>query len=236
MSKTITPLCAIIPARGGSKGLLRKNILPLAGIPLVAHSILAAREAASIGRVILSTEDLEIAQVGRNYGAEVIHRPEGLATDQVQLHDVVTHVLNTLRETDELPQHFILLQPTSPLRTALHIDEAAACYFSGTASSVVSVSRCGHHPMKTTVIENGFLQALLSPRYLEMRRQDLPEVYDTNGALYITSSLLFLEKRTFFVPPVMPYFMERTDSVDIDTELDLLFAEYLLARRNGRGV
>jgi CMP-N,N'-diacetyllegionaminic acid synthase len=236
MTKTVTPLCAIIPARGGSKGLPRKNVLPLAGIPLVAHSILSALEADSVGRIILSTEDSEIAQIGHNYHAEVIARPAELATDHAQTHDVVAHVLETLRERGELPQHFVLLQPTSPLRTASQIDGAAACYFSGNASSVMSVAICGHHPMKAMGIENGCLQALLSPRYLEMRRQDLPEAYDMNGAIYILSSFLFLEKRTFFVPPAMPYIMEATDSVDIDTELDLHFAEYLLARRKGRGV
>ena len=131
---TKNKLLAIIPARGGSKGLQRKNVSLLAGIPLVVHSILAAHKADSVGQVILSTEDSEIAQVGRNYGVEVINRPEELATDQVQLHEVVAHLLETLRDRGEIPQHFVLLQPTSPLRTATHIDEAVSYYFSRTAA------------------------------------------------------------------------------------------------------
>lgn len=222
---------AIIPARGGSKGLPRKNILPLAGKPLIAHSILAARECSRISRCIVSTEDLEIKQVSLEYGAEVIARPAELATDQTLSADVVQHVLDALSREGRLPDYFVLLQPTSPLRTSAHVEQCLQAFLASPAACTISVTEAEHHPYKDFTLDHGFLHPLFGAEFLSQARQRLLAVYRQNGAIYAMKSQTFLELNGFFVEPALPYIMENEDSIDIDSSFDLLVAELLLNSR-----
>jgi len=133
-------ILGLIPARGGSKGVPRKNIRELAGIPLIAHSIQAARDATAIDSVVVSTDDEEIAEVADSHGARVpFMRPSELAMDKAPTAPVITHALETLHDAGEEHDAFVLLQPTSPLRTVTHIDEAYSLYEESDADPVISV-------------------------------------------------------------------------------------------------
>lgn len=224
-------IIAIIPARGGSKGLPRKNLLSLAGKPLIAHSILAALECSQISRCIVSTEDPEIRQASLEYGAEVIVRPAELATDLALSADVVRHVLETLSGAGHQPEYFVLLQPTSPLRTGHHIQQCLQEFFAASAACAISVTETEHHPYKDFTVDHGFLHPLFGAEYLSQPRQRLPTAYRPNGAIYAMRSRTFLEHNGFFVEPALPYIMDNEDSIDIDSSFDLLVAELLLKSR-----
>ena len=221
-------VCAIVTARGGSKGLPRKNLRLLGGKPLIAHSILAALACKRVGRCVVTTEDPEIKKAGLKWGAEVIDRPAALATDGALSRDVVRHALATLDGRGELPEVFVLLQPTSPLRTAAHLEACLSAFLASSAACAVSVTEEPHSPYKDFVIEGGLLKPLFGADGLEKPRQALPSVYRPNGAIYAMRSRLFLERMAFYVEPAIPFFMKPEESVDIDTELDLTLAEATL--------
>lgn len=225
---------AIITARGGSKGIPRKNIRMLSGKPLIAHTILAALRCDKIERCIVSTEDEEIKQISVTWGAEVIDRPVELAGDTILSRDVVKAVLDTLAFQKTLPDYFVLLQPTSPLRTTKHITECIELLLhSKQGKCAVSVTEAEHHPYKSCFIVDGQLQPAYDYSSLEVPRQLLPGAYRPNGAIYLMKSADFLEKCTFFMPPCIPYIMSAQDSVDIDSEIDFLLAEKWM-RANSR--
>lgn len=217
----------IIPARGGSKGLPRKNVLPLAGKPLIAHSIDAARGCPLIGGCVVSTEDPEIKAVALAHGAQVIDRPMEFATDTARTHDAVRHVIEILEARDEMPEHIVLLQPTSPLRTAAHLTECIAAYLASGAASALSLTEAEHHPYKDFLIEDGRMRPLFGEDGLERPRQALPKVYRQNGAIYLIAARLFLERNAFYVQPALPYLMPAAASIDIDGALDLALAELI---------
>jgi CMP-N-acetylneuraminic acid synthetase len=220
---------AIITARGGSKGLPRKNVIPLSGKPLIAYSILAAKQCPYIQRCFVSTEDEEIKRVSLEWGAEVIDRPAELATDHALSKDVVRHVLKTLSVKEKLPNYFVLMQPTSPLRTAQHLSEAIQLFMnSAQAHSLVSVAEMDKHPYKTFEIIDGRLKSLFSEEFLDQPRQKLPKMYVHNGAIYMTGTSDFLQNDSFFTVPVVPYVMSSRDSVDIDSKLDLILVQQIL--------
>ncbi len=223
-------IVAILTARGGSKGLPRKNIRTLKGKPLIAYSIQAALNCPWINRCIVSTEDEEIKQVSLQWGAEVIDRPQELAADDTQSKDVVMHVLETLREQHALPQYFVLMQPTSPLRKADHLTDCITQFLNAEgASSIVSVTEFKHHPYKSFTISEEVLVPIFE-QCLDMPRQQLPKVYMPNGAIYMTSSDLFLTQQSFYPSPCLPFEMTAEDSVDIDFLIDFTLAEKLLEK------
>jgi CMP-N,N'-diacetyllegionaminic acid synthase len=227
----VSRIFGIIPARGGSRRLPRKNLLPLAGIPLIGHTILAAKACPGITDCIVSTEDAEIKRVSLAYGARVMDRPPHLATDDAQTNEVVAHVLEELRAQGEFPDYVVLLQPTSPLRRAAHLRDCLEAFFASQAACAISVSKEEHHPYKDFLIREGLLEPLFAGQNPEMVRQTLPEVYRQNGAIYLLPSELFLASRMFYNPPALAYIMDPEDSIDIDTEVDLLLAELIMARR-----
>jgi CMP-N,N'-diacetyllegionaminic acid synthase len=222
---------AIITARGGSKGLPRKNLLPLAGQPLIAHSIRAALGCSLVRRCWVTTEDPEIKAESLRYGAEVIERPLALATDASTSGEAVRHALETLAARGMLAEHFALLQPTSPLRTAAHLSACLEAYLRSEAHCAISVCVTEHHPYKSFREDSGWLEPLFDEALLHAPRQSLSVVYRQNGAIYAIPSRLFLERHTFYVRPAMPFVMSQEDSADIDTLDDLERAERLLARR-----
>jgi CMP-N-acetylneuraminic acid synthetase len=220
-------LLAIIPARGGSKGVPRKNLRLLAGRPLIAYSISAAQQARSVERLVVSTEDREIAAVAGGLGAEVMMRPPELARDDSPTLAALQHAVAELAAGGYRPQAVLTLQPTSPLRTARHIDEAAALFAADPAAdSLVSCIPVPHifHPRSVMVRDGqGYLRPYLADPQ-PTRRQDKEPVFARNGAaIYITRTARLAEY--VFGGRLIAYAMDEESSLDIDSEDDLRRAE-----------
>jgi len=216
----------LIPARGGSKGLPGKNILPVKGRPLISWSIHAGLEARSIDRLVLSSDDPAIMEVAAANGCDVpFTRPMELATDTAAAIDVVMHALDTLPGFD----YVVLLQPTSPLRTAADIEAACALVAAG-APCCVSVSPVEQHPWWMFQIGAGArLEPVVHGASFTARRQELPPVYALNGAVYIADAAWLRESRTFITGDTVAHVMQAERSIDIDTRADFdLFQNLIL--------
>lgn len=228
----MTQTLAIISARGGSKRIPTKNILNVAGQPLIAWTIQAGLAARCIDRLILSTDDKAIADVALRYGCEVpFIRPPHLATDSASSSDVISHAL------DHLPgySNIILLQPTSPLRRSTHIDEAFNLFLDQAAHSCISVRRVRENPNWMQVKDNdGFIKKLI---YLKSDQHpiDSSKFLIPNGAIYIVSVAKFREYGGFYTDRTVPYIMRDADSVDVDTFEDLS-SPYLAALDENKSV
>jgi CMP-N-acetylneuraminic acid synthetase len=216
---------AFIPARGGSKRLPGKNLRPLGGHPLIAHSIAAAKSCAGIDRCVVSTDDDQIAAVAEAYGAMVIRRPSELATDVASTASVAAHVLDRLADKGVTPDAIVTLQPTCPLRPQSLIESALALFAEQRADSVVSVTRSAE---KLGVIEDGWFV----PRYpVGIRSQDMRPEYFENGLVYVSRGDVVARTGHLFGERVRPLIVDPLYAmVDIDTELDFLIAELLYAR------
>ena len=224
-------ILALIPARGGSKGLPRKNIRPLLGKPLIAWTIEQAKASKYIDRVVVSTDDEEIADVAKKYGAEVpFMRPKELATDEAKGIDVVFHAMGWFRKNEKNKQYdlIMLLQPTSPLRTADDIDKAIELLFLKKAKAIVSVCEVDHHPLwANTLPENRCMKDFIRKKIMNKNRQELPTFYRLNGAIYLAYWDYIKEQKGFFGKETFAYIMPKERSVDIDGEIDLRLAEIL---------
>lgn len=210
---------AIITARGGSKGVPRKNVLPVGGKPLIAWTVDAARGARLVDRAILSSDDEEIIAAARAAGCEIpFVREAGLATDDATSAAVVADAL------ERVPGYevFVLLQPTSPLRTAADIDGALELLAASGADRCVSVTEADAHPYLVFRRDgDGYLEHFAPPpEGVSLRRQDLPPAWVLNGAIYACRSAKFLERRTFIGKGTVAYPMPRERSLDIDTPDD----------------
>lgn len=222
---------AIIPARKGSKGLPNKNKKLFKGKPLIAHTIEAAKEAQHVARIIVSTDDIELADLAADYGAEVpFLRPARLANDTAPMNKVVRHVLRYLNSIKQLPEHYMLLQPTCPLRDSVHIDDAANLFLSKRYASLMSVCEVQEHPYIMKKIANDELTDFIEQSNQSSRRQDYPPFYRLNGAIYIGRSRLFLQANHFHLKPCCPYVMRQETSIDIDTLADFKAAELAYKR------
>jgi len=220
----------IIPARGGSKGVPRKNVRMLDGKPLICHSIEAAKGSKSVTEFLVSTDDAEIASVSKEWGAEVLPRPAKFAQDSTPMPEVIDHVL---RERGARFDIIVLLQPTCPQRTPADIDGALAAFSDASVQSVMSVYQVeDHHPGRMYQSEGGRL-APLFPQWIAARRQDLPPIYHRNGAIYACRVEHF--KRTGFLwdERPFPYVMPRNRSLNIDDPFDLEIAEFIYSRPKG---
>lgn len=223
-------MIAIIPARGGSKGLPGKNIKNLCGKPLIAYTIEAAKAAKNVSRVIINTDDEEIARIAMQYGAECpFMRPDFLASDEAKSIDVYKYAIEKI-ESDEntLIDNFVILQPTSPLRTLQDIDTAINIFYDKRAHSVVSYC-AEHHPMKwhkyisaEGKFENIFEQTLNN-------RQDERISYFPNGAIYVFRKDVIYSQQ-YYTDNSYAYIMDRKKSVDIDTIEDFEYAEFLMMK------
>jgi CMP-N,N'-diacetyllegionaminic acid synthase len=221
-------ISTIITARGGSKGIPNKNIKNLNNKPLIAHTIQASILNKNVQKTYVSSENDKIIEISENYGAEIIKRPSNLSQDDSSSIDVILHSLNYLKENDKLPDMFILLQPTSPLRTSEDITNAINIFNENDCESVVSVSKIDHSAMLSLIKKNEYLTSFNDENFLKMRRQDLPELYCPNGAIYISKPEYIEKNLTFFPEKTIPYTMPQERSIDIDTEFDLKIAELIL--------
>ena len=220
---------ALITARGGSKGLPRKNILQLCGKPLIAWTINAALRSNNIDHVYVSTEDEEIATISRLCGAKVIPRPMNLAEDGTSSEPVIEQSIKYLLNKQIKVQNVCLLQPTSPLRTHEHIDKAFDIYNEKKAKCVLSVFEPKHTPVKAYKRKSdGSITGLLDDNAPYSRRQDLPIAYQPNGAIYLFSSSDFLINSQIPRTSVFPFIMSEAESIDIDTQNDFYEVETII--------
>ena len=219
-------ILSIIPARGGSKGIPRKNIINLAGKPLIAWTIEASLNSRYITKTIVSSDDKEILDISTEYGAEVIKRPDDLASDIATSESAVRHAVDYLESLGEVFDIVVLLQPTSPLRGYKDIDGAFEVMFDANATAVISTCEFDNKILKTFMENsNGFLEGISNNKYLFMRRQDLSKVYMPNGAIYIIDIKLFREKYSFMTSKTLNYIMPKNKSIDIDSISDIENAE-----------
>ncbi len=221
----------LIPARGGSKGIPRKNIASVGGRPLIAWSIAAAKQSRYSGRVVVSTDCEEIAAVARAHGADIpFMRPEALARDDVPSLDSVLHALDWLRINQQYsPEYLMLLQPTSPLRTAADIAAAIELTRARNADAVVSVSPVSCHPYLTkTVDHNGHIADFVPPPQKVSRRQEMPQVFGLNGAIYLIRPKVLIERRTWYPEGTVAYVMPPERAMDIDAPWDLRLANLIV--------
>ena len=221
-------ILAIIPARGGSKGVPRKNIRNLAGKPLIAWTIEEAKKSKLITRLILSTEDEEIIDVAKQFDCEVpFIRPMELAQDETPGIDPVLHAIKQCPGYD----YVVLLQPTSPLRTVEDIDGCIQLTIEQNSNFCVSVTEPEYSPYWTYTIEDGNLSPLIKQDQLTSRRQDLPKTFKLNGAVYVAKISELIQEKTFLNGNTKAFVMPTIRSIDIDTELDIEICESILNKR-----
>ena len=224
-------IIALIPARGDSKGLPRKNIRLLGEHPLISYTITAALKCSEISSVIVSTEDSEIKELSIQWGAKVVDRPTELAEDDTGSELVVVHALDDLKDRGYDFDILLLLQPTSPLRNEKHISESINIYCNSGAGALISVCEAEHTPFKFFNINDAYLKPLFSESMLFKPRDLLPKTCRQNGAIYIISVREFKKNRSFLLKNTISYFMDTYSSIDIDNEYDFDMAELIISKQ-----
>lgn len=220
---------AIIPARSGSKGLKDKNIIDLCGKPLIVYSIEAALETSLFDHVIVSTDSEHYAEIAQHYGAEVMMRGEALSNDKATTFMVLEDILkNRLLESID---YFVLLQPTSPLRTSKHITEAIEKFESKIEhfDFLVSMKEAEHAKVLVNPIDDDESLKYFDTDFSNYRRQGYKD-YSPNGAIFIAKPDSYLEQKHFFGAKALSYIMSAEDSVDIDGALDLVVANAIMKK------
>jgi CMP-N,N'-diacetyllegionaminic acid synthase len=227
----ITPaeILTLIPARSGSKGLPGKNIRPFLGKPLIAHTINAARDSEVAGRIVVSTDDPDIARVAVDWGSEApFLRPPSIASDESPVLAAALHAVDWfIRNESWEPRWLLLLQPTSPLRTADDIRHAFDLLAKTDADAVVSVSETKSHPhWVKSLTGEGFLRPFVEGQSAPPRRQDLPPAYALNGMIFLVRISTLREESAFCPRRSLPLVIPASRAFDIDTAHDFLIAEY----------
>lgn len=222
-------ILAVIPARGGSKGITRKNIVIINGKPLIQYTIDEAEASKYIDRVIVSTEDNEIAQIVQKCGAEVpFLRPVELAEDKTKTIEVLVDTVNELMKLGFKYDYLVLLQPTQPLRKCFHIDEAIEKIIDEGEESLISVSEVREHPILMKTINGlGDMENLLKQRS-DIRRQDFNKVYKVNGSIYINKLDDNFNSTISLNDNKLAYIMDKKYDLDIDEPGDLKLFEFFL--------
>ena len=225
---------AIIPARGGSKGVPQKNIKELNGKPLIAWSFETALHCKYIDRIIVSTDDEKIALISKKLGADVpFLRPKELAKDDSKSIDAILHCINWLKENGDEYDILILLQPTSPLRIYTDIDKSIEMLFEKKADSIVSVCKTDHNPLwSNTLPSDGKMNDFLKKEVVNINRQQLPEYYRLNGAVYSAWIDYVVKNLSFFGENTFAYIMPTERSVDVDTLFDFKLCEFFMQSIN----
>ena len=231
----MNPVLGIIPARGGSKRLPRKNLLPLAGKPLISYTIQAGLQSHCFDELMVSTDDVEIKRVSVEYGANVpFMRPSDLALDDTSTFAVVRHAIDYYEKVEgRLFEYVVLLQPTSPLRDGADIDNALLLMHKKNADAVISVSEVDHPPLWCNMLPDDLSMAGFLRDDVKLKRsQELDRYYRLNGAIYIIKISRLLAEKTFFIKDnIFAYVMPQEKSVDIDTVLDMKLCELLMQER-----
>jgi CMP-N-acetylneuraminic acid synthetase len=222
------PLC-IIPARGGSKRFPRKNVALLAGKPLIAYAIDAARESGVFDQVCVSSEDEEILKIASEFGADARKRDSKLSSDTAQMKHVCAAVLEEYQKQGKDYDAFALLPPTNPMRTAEDVKEAYNIFTSNECNFVMSVIRHGDPPQRAVWVKNGFVEPYFGLKHMKPA-QELDDVFHDDGSIIFAKTVAFTEEGDFYGTKVLPYFIPRERSVDIDYPEDLQLAEFLLSR------
>lgn len=224
----------VILARSGSKGIKNKNIRLLNGKPLIAYTIESALGSHYVDEVMVSTNSYEYAEISKKYGANVpFLRNEINATDTAKSLDVLFEVLDEYEKMKIYFDNIVMLQPTSPLRTSENIDEAFRIFYERDADSVVSVCECEHSPLLSNTLPKDLSLSGFVKKENITRRQDLQNYYRLNGAIYISKVDVLRKERSFYGKKSYAYIMNQRQSVDIDTELDLQYVEFLMQSCSG---
>tara|TARA_B100001175_G_scaffold306129_1_gene303891 strand:+ start:2133 stop:2822 length:690 start_codon:yes stop_codon:yes gene_type:complete len=220
---------AIIPARGGSKRLPRKNILNLCGKPLISWSIEAGLKSKYIDKVVVSSDDTEILNISNELKVQVIKRPDELASDTSTSFDAVKHAIDNL----ESYEYILLLQPTSPLRNENHIDKAIEILEEKNADAVVSVCEMNHNLLLSNTLDDSLsMEGFISDNLLNNRSQDLKKHYRLNGAIYLCKTDKLLKEKSFFLKKnIFAYVMNSNNSIDIDRKEDFELASLYLSQK-----
>lgn len=222
---------AVIPARGGSKGVPGKNLKKANGKPLIAWTIGQAKKSKYLDRVVVSSEDPKIIRAARRWGAEApFVRPANLSGDRVSAVEVARHALREIPGYDYL----VLLQPTSPLRSAADIDGAIQFCTAHGAAACVSVCETDKSPYWCYALVSRTLKPFLPPPKKNAQRQDLPKAYALNGAVFLARSRWFQKRGTFMAPRTLGYLMPRERSLDIDSRWDFEIFRFLINKRKAR--
>lgn len=236
---------AIIPARGGSKGVPGKNVKNLCGKPLIAWTIEAAKKVPQISRVIVNTDDADIARVARAHGAEVFKRPKELAEDLTLDLPVFEHHLRALEAEGDSPDIVVDLRATAPLRRGARIAEGIALLQKlgrKNADSVRAVSKASKHPYKMWLFEGEYIKPFLGEAHTGIKepyntaRQLLPEVYQNNGCVNVFWPETILEKKSMTGKKIAGFVMEEWESVNIDMPIDFIVAEELMRKHKAQFV
>ena len=225
-------ILAIIPARGGSKGLPGKNIRHLQGMPLVAWPIKTALNSNYIDRVIVTTDDANIAKIARSYGADVpFLRPNDLALDTSPSSDAILHALDFCTESDGAYDYIVVLEPTSPLTESVDVDNALDTLIASDGLAIVGAAKVeSSHPVYcATIGSDQFLKPFHRDSFAQpIRRQDVDELYFFEGSLYISDVKKYRETATFYHERTLPYVVPAWKSLEIDTLLDFLMVEAVM--------
>tara|TARA_B100001248_G_scaffold262323_1_gene257535 strand:+ start:2336 stop:3016 length:681 start_codon:yes stop_codon:yes gene_type:complete len=222
-------LIALIPARRGSKGIPNKNLREFKGQPLIAWTINQALSSTSIDRVIVSTEDEEIAEIAKKFGAEIpFLRPNNLANDSSLVIETVIHAINNLNDVNDI----LLMQPTSPLRRVEDIDNIVELRKKFKGQSAASLVKVSEYPQWMYSLDNQNMYPFLGKINSFERRQNLKKIHILNGSLYLSSKKHLIENGSFISNETIPYIMPPKFSVDIDEEIDWVYAEFLYDKIN----
>lgn len=227
-------ILALIPARGGSKGIKNKNIINLHDKPLISYTINASLKSKYIDETVVTTDSQDIADVSLQYGASIpFLRPKSLAQDTSKTIDAVLHAINELKKSGQKFDILILLQPTQPLRTHIDIDNALEAFMDNNYISLASVSKADDNPILIrTIDKNKNLEKLLNQKS-DVRRQDMKDYYRINGCIYI-NYISNINESTSFNDNKQAFVMDKMHSIDIDDNIDLLFAESIIKNNEGK--
>ncbi|MES9844611.1 MAG: acylneuraminate cytidylyltransferase family protein [Candidatus Sedimenticola sp. PURPLELP] len=220
---------AFIPARGGSKSIPRKNLVPLLNKPLIQYTIDSALQASCIDRIVVSSDNHEILHFSQSLSVEILNRPAELAEDDTPTFHAILHAIEALELHELKDTNLILLQPTSPLRTASHIDQAYKLFESSNATQLISVFEPKHSPLKSFLIDNdGYLHGITDDETPFKPRQQLPKTYYPNGAISIIKLDSIIRTEKLSLERCIPFIMSADLSIDIDSYSDLNDAEEIL--------
>lgn len=217
---------ALIPARGGSKGLKKKNIFPVHKKPLISWTIESANRSKCIDETFVSSDDEVILEIASNQGVNCIVRPKDLAEDSSSMESVIIDFIRQINDKAIGFKYLVLLQPTSPLRDSNDIEEACKIFLQLKADSLISVTKTDSSVFKTLIVNKyGFLQAAFKDNFPSMNRQELPSAYKPNGAIYIIDKESFINNPTFFQKKTVMYEMDAKRSIDVDSIEDIRIIE-----------